>query len=157
MQQPLSPIQKIDEVLRFIASKNGPDSDGPYFYKSAISICTEIQRIDPSTEVSEFIMVMQKLLKDGRIGCEQDVSELFTSQWRNLHFYKTFEGSLFIESGGYHQQELDRKANTLRIQLENSRNRLNQILLVIGAIGAAVGAVALVAWEIYKYFCLEHL
>jgi hypothetical protein len=134
METTLTPIQKIDETLKYIASKDGLNQEGVYYYKSAYSICADIQRIDPSTEVSEVIMILQKLLKDGYIGCEQSAAELYTANWRDVHFYKTFEGSLFREFGGYHQLELDRKANALRMKLENSQNRLNQTLLVIGAV-----------------------
>jgi|SRR5579872_226527 len=159
MAEPLSPIQKIDEVLIFVSSKYPVGRDDLYFYKSFNSVLSEIQRIDPSTEVSELEMILKKLMKDGYVDRMETLAREIVPKGQELlhyHYYKTFEGHLFTESGGYRQQELDRKANALRIRLENSQNQLNQRLLVIGAIGAAVGAIALVGWEMYKYFCLEH-
>ena len=67
----------------------------------------------------------------------------------------SFEGKLFYEEGGYNQLDIDKKINRESIRLKNEKERINQILLVRGAIGAAIGAIGLVIWEMIKYIFLE--
>jgi hypothetical protein len=60
----------------------------------------------------------------------------------------TFDGRLFYESGGYTQEEIN------VVKIENRKDR-RENLLVWGTWAVAVGAIALVVWEMYKTFCLD--
>jgi DNA-binding Lrp family transcriptional regulator len=151
MEQSLSPSQHLDEVLTYLISVehvNPTVTDGDIFSymqkKFPEAAKSKIDRTEVHRRLDK--LIDEKRIK--RYGREGAVAP--------FKYGITFDGKLFIEQGGYHQQELDRKANALGLELENSQNQLNQILLVIGAMGAALGAIALVIWEIYKYFHLEH-
>jgi hypothetical protein len=142
MQQPLTLIQKIDEVLKIIASKEPPNDTGIYTYKSAYRILQEIQQIDESTQVSEFTMILKKLLKDEYVECLQDAAGLLTTQWRDLHFYKTFDGELFVQSGGYTQKfindDLEIQRNRAISSYPLGLNRLTFSLVLATALLVAI-------------------
>ena len=139
MNESLTPIQKLDNILNLIVDS-----------QDSLSGEKIMRLLNLEWNKQELEEILEQIEEDGFIK-NTIKSPLFElSQYRS-----TFKGRLFRVSIGYPQQESDRKENDLRIRLENSRNRLNQILLVIGAIGAALGAIGLIAWEMYKYFCLE--
>ncbi|HMH23098.1 MAG TPA: hypothetical protein VK563_15040 [Puia sp.] len=148
MAEPLSPIQKLDIVLTAI-------SVDPRF-RSARETFDLIRR--PEIELSEIKLILDKLEKDRFATHDYNDDADRNIRKKPTPIYKiSFEGKYFIiEKGGYLKRHQDQNLRRRKIEIENSQNQLNQILLVIGAFGAAVGAIGLVVWEVYKYSHLEN-
>lgn len=148
MIEPLTPIQKLDQVLTCMAQDRG--------HSKLTGVIALVERISGvKYPADKMLQILGKLEKDGFLQSEDRFSSIEQTEIRI--YYITFEGDYFInERGGYRQKKIELDLRRRKIELENSQNQLNQILLVIGAIGAALGAIALVAWEMYKYFHLEH-
>jgi hypothetical protein len=147
VEKPLTPTDKLDEVLRCLAQDRGN--------ASLLDIVGLVKRITSQEYAADkMLQIIRKLVRDGYVDFEKvSIVPPFFSEQR---YAISFDGEFFIlEEGGYRQQQKNEIEDRRKIELENSKNQLNQTLLVIGAIGAAVGTVALVIWEIYKYFCLE--
>ena len=98
------------------------------------------------TDSNEVRAVLEKLKSDG-FALDTDGDR--------ISYQISIDGRLFKEYGGYRQRKEDDDLKREEIRLKNRQDRLNQKLLVIGAFGAAIGALGLVIWEIWKYFHLK--
>ena len=88
--------------------------------------------------------------------------ENFTTQMQareGMTIRRNFDGDLFIESGGYTKQKVDRDKAIQDASLINQRIEKNEERLVKwtknlfwGTLGAAI---ILVSWEMVKTFCIE--
>ena len=76
---------------------------------------------------------------------------------RGYNYLITFDGKLFLKNvGGYRKQKEidDLKIEETKNDLETRRR--NDRRLVVGTFLVAVGAIGLIAWEVYKTFLVEH-
>ena len=137
MANKLTPLQKIDEVLHNISVRN------------ELEIVTNTEKIYQSLGeiypdqigIMELIIIIRKLKKDGYI------EELIFDEVP--HYYKTFDGSLFREQGGYYK----------RNELENSTLKMHKttfFLTWILAIGTSVAALYYLSELLIKWFCCGH-
>ncbi len=92
---------------------------------------------------------MDKLRKDGYIDfvAGQKICNDFRAS-DGLEIRRNFEGTVFIEAGGYVQQAIS------DAKYENRKDSYERKLLY-GTWGIALGAIALVFWEMYKTFVIE--
>ncbi|MDP4285520.1 MAG: hypothetical protein Q8891_13930 [Bacteroidota bacterium] len=110
-------------------------SDKTDFTDEEIKIFTLIQQI-PNYQVRDF------MIDEGYIK-ESDAP----------NFYKLTKLGREIKSvGNISKYKRQKEILINQIELDNRQARLNQKLLVYGAIGAAVGAIGLVIWEVFLFF-----
>ena len=133
----LTPIQKIDTVLKCLWENNSKRLN-------LEEIATILNREKSGVDFGEINNILDKLYQDGKIKMEM-------TQEREYYYRVTFEGSLFIEQGGYTQQQTERDYNA---KLAANLRRLQYHtwwLTVVIAVGTTVAAVYY-AIEVYKYF-----
>jgi hypothetical protein len=122
----LTPNQKLDEILKFLNGKP---------YQPIHAICYNFYSKDPKI-VAEKLPELYQIL--GFLESEQFVTDSGTD------YRLTFPGQQFIEDGGY----IGRHDRTT---IEKNRAVTNELMLRWGAVGAAVGAIALFALELLKF------
>lgn len=149
----ITPIQKLDEVLNFL-NKNHEHQHAVISVQQGLLI-----RLDEST----IGMILNKIVRDGyaemrNVPYEKPIIKGETIKTSEYTYSITFEGQLFLQKGGYGQQESDNilhRANL--VSLENIRKR-NEKLLAYGTIwlalltGALVTTDILVHWDELKHF-----
>ena len=126
-QTPLTPIQKLDVVLKSLATL--PDE------KSALSfdeIFNEIMRRHPSFDKTAFKIELSRILRK-LVGDEYVIKHDVTYKGvsgRNSVFFVSFDGHLFItEKGGYEQKFIDDERENSRLtKLELSRDAQGKAL-----------------------------
>lgn len=114
-------------------------------YKASIAVFTDWNLKNIS--IAEIYMVLAKLIKDGYVRHNEKVipeSNILLS----ADYILTFEGKLFIESGGYVKEQETNAKN-------ESRKDFRERQLLYGTWAVAFGAISLVLWEMYKTFYLE--
>jgi hypothetical protein len=62
-------------------------------------------------------------------------------------------GKVFNETGGYRQKQADINSHRENQEAQRKRNEFRDLLLVIGAIGSAIGTICLFVWDIWKSLC----
>lgn len=105
---------------------------------------------------NEFIQIIEKLERDGYVNIEVDerpsdnrmgtiINGVYTPTLIKYKYYKiTFEGDFFIKSGGYTQQEKDKKLKRISLQILN-------ISLGIGSGAAALYYIGKIVFWIYQH------
>ncbi|HEY5327152.1 MAG TPA: hypothetical protein VIJ27_09130 [Mucilaginibacter sp.] len=152
----LTPIQKLDYVLYYIKNlKHEQVSDATII---AFSINSRVQEIVPEVEA---LMIIKKLIKDGYVN-DSDTNEHGIKQ-----LSVSFEGSVFIERGGYSDQAL-RDANdtekqkreivrlrNLDIHSEENQKSLNRLTLwlALGSGALALIELAKILMPAFQYYC----
>ena len=149
----LSPIQQLDIILKFLSSDRG------YAELSYI-----LQRLEKDKNFAvkfdgdDTIRILDKLYKDGYVDRE-DIptgrNDIRTHQPELIRrYWISFEGKVFVETGGY-EQKIKRDAIMIDSAEKFAKaSRKNEHRLVIGTWAVAIGAIALVLWEMYKTFYL---
>lgn len=91
---------------------------------------------------------IEKIREDGYAYVVNDGTYVTTMEINNKWMVRrSYKGEMLVLDGGY--ENLYRRNETRRI---NQIRR--EILLIVGTLVAGLGAIALVAWEIYKRFYL---
>jgi hypothetical protein len=160
MEAEISPIQKLDTVLKIIAVKYPTGVGEQYFYKTLRSVFDEVKKLIPNAELSELVMILNKLIKDEYAEMMKETA--FGTIDEKEYYSITFEGKLFLQQGGYQIKEIEDKNNRMRMdELEKRQNQNEQRLIklnrwvAIGSVGAAVGSIGILIWEM-RYW-LAHL
>lgn len=152
----LTPIHKLDEVLKILASnygKAGIDFDSLYNKTKNIIVDdgNELQEILEKLFDDNFIIVFDRnsnVIKD--IGAKESTLVRFT-------FYKIkFEGRYFLKQGGYTIQE---KSEGLKKQeiIDGKALRIrNDSRLIFGTYLVAAVGLGLIIWEMIKTFLIDN-
>lgn len=141
----MNPLEKLDRVLDILLQFEGI---------SFLFLMQEIRKRNLHIENQEAMLILKKITKDGYAELISEKGEI-SGKPIIATCVISFEGKVFIEQGGYVKKEANDNLYSEQVRIENRRNQLNQKLLVCGAIGAALGAIGLVAWEMYKTFSLH--
>jgi hypothetical protein len=156
METTVTPIQKLDLVLDFLANnfKAKPwITDGVLY--------TELVALHPELGIDEFgsdlIRILEKLIKDGNVDFHDTHfptdAGVFGPQENILRRYKiTFDGKLLSENGGYQQvlkssETRKRWEDSLLEKGERNGEWLNFLTLILG-----IGTIALAVVEIVKLY-----
>ena len=154
MNEKLSPIQKLDYVLEFLARNEyakGGITDG--------KLIDEISKVHPQFKQgndygSDMIRLLEKLVKDENV-IHDDVGY----SDRPKVYRITFEGKLLIQHGGYISDYNNKIAKEKAISDQNQRMEKNEERLVEWtkrlAYMTIAAALIIVAWEMYKTFYLD--
>lgn len=151
----LSAIEQLDIVLKFLSDDRGY-ADLSYILNRLEKDKNFLVKFDGDNT----IRILDKLHKDGYVDREDiptSRDNIFTNQPEMLRrYWISFEGKVFVETGGY--KEAIRKENIKMKAIENAElvRLRNDKRLVYGTWAVAVGAIALVVWEMIKTFYLEH-
>jgi|GEM_PF-3553513 len=140
----LNNLKKIDEVLKYLASIERPNS-----FREFYEMKTELEKRGLQYDEFELWIIMDKLCKDNYVSTEDKnvnyidentKGESKDTQRTNHRFYITYDGRMFISKrlGGYKWEENKEYANTL-FQFTTTA------LLAIGTFG-------LLVWEIFKAY-----
>lgn len=149
----MTPIEMMDTVLLFLNKDHEYQNSIPSVHKG----------IEHKFDQATVHNVLDKLVKDG-YAVMIDVkyldpiikeNSIKTSAWT----YKiTFEGQLFIQKGGYHQQEADNILHRASRETDERLRKRNEKLLARGTIWLAILTGALVLTEILVHWNeLRHL
>ena len=147
-----NPIQKLDEVLNFL-NKNHEHQHAVISVKEGLSI-----KLDESI----IGMILDKIVRDGyaemrNVPYEKPIIKGDTIKISEYTYSITFEGQLFLQKGGYGQQESDNILHRANLETLESIRRRNEKLLSRGTIWLAVLTGALVVTEILVHWCeLKH-
>ena len=151
----LSPIDQLDYVLNFLAT-----SDLAKEPLTTIKILVEFRdKHDLEFQAGDLNRILDKLV-DERYIHKKTVDDipyyLKDSQPPSFSdmYSITFDGKLFNQIGGYKEKYRKDNLEAANIRSDLALRKRNDRLLAIGTVGVAIGALALVAWEIYKYFVL---
>lgn len=153
----LSPIQQLDEVLRFLAIS-------PYA-KGIVSDADIHSHINtPSYKITEsdLIKVLKKLVKDEYILCEEitghylNVRTLLEEPYKKDTYKITWEGNVFITyEGGYTNRILKKEKETRDLLELNHKTQKTQTRMVtltwILAVSTAIASCYYLL-EIWKYY-----
>ena len=133
----LTPIDKLDSVLKFICTSDFWVTGNPekYIYGKYN------QRHNGIIAEPEFMKILDKLVKDGYL-------DKSIGHEKAYEYTLTFDGMVFNQAGGY-KRESEINAKT------ESQKDFRELMLLYGTWAVAIGALALVVWEIYKTFVLE--
>jgi hypothetical protein len=152
----MTPIYMLDRVLEWF-SIDEPIKDKNYVsrlgalrslaYSSFVLTYPEFE----TTQFEEYFpLILDHLEKDGYLKI---VSDQTTT---NKAYSITFSGKLFSQAGGYAAKIAFDQIKEESIKADLALRKRNDRRLVIGTFLVAFGAIALVLWEMYKTFCLEH-
>lgn len=149
-----TPIEKLDAVLNFL------NTDHEYQHK----VIGVQQGLSIKSDVPTIHKVLDKLVKDGyaeMINMPIDPPiNLGNGFFKSSEFLYTitFEGQVFIQKGGYHQQEADSILHRASHETHERLRRRNEKLLSRGTIWLAILTGALVLTEILVHWNeLRHL
>lgn len=135
----MTPLEKLNYVLE----KTHHQRD--YFHIQE-DLCNDNNL---SVDKHNLNMILNKLQKDGYVDFIAGERYVTGQQaGEGITIRRNFDGDLFLSSGGYIKQ-----AATIESSERIKNNR--EIHLVRGTWAVAIGAIALVLWEMYKTFCLE--
>lgn len=102
-------------------------------------------------------LVLNKLVKDGYVECvmQKRVNWNTKEELNEMCYRLTFEGKVFIKDGGYSRKyDLETMSINSMKTYEKTRSR-NEMLVIVGTIGAALFAGGILFWEIYKTLYLK--
>lgn len=155
----MNEIEKLDTVLRYMASMY-PQSFAerhPIIANQILEVHPEL-RTESNDFTAELFFILQKLSEDGYV--RQEVGD----PHGRTHYAITFNGAYFIKyDGGYQglqnrrdfqaylETQRERKVDALASFQRKQAARLN--LLTAWAVG---GTIALLLWELVKYFVFDH-
>jgi hypothetical protein len=139
MSKKLSPLERLDLVLKSIAQHSNPDIDMQMLYSRITQNNFNSAFVDGWIGVDKAV---KKLLKDGFISeAIRDATHIDEkgekTEYKIAWYSITFEGEVFLEQGGY-----------------ISRSRKETILADLQSVqtwAIAVGTLGLLIWEIWKY------
>ena len=157
-----TPEQKLDSVLNLLSeTKHTINIKGSSVNALDIGeIGIFINKSEQTISENEIYLIIDKLYKDEYISyyeTNNKVDKLFAAYVLDRNYYYiTFEGRVFLKEGGYVQKEKDKILERAVYESEFNRRKWIDRLIVFGTIFAGLGASALVIWEMYKYFYLEH-
>lgn len=139
--QPKNPNEKLNFVLDYIKQQRE--------YNDLYREIDEHANIRGQFYPGEIDLIMDKLRADGYVDFIAG-NHLGTTQRASdgLQMRRSFEGTVFISKGGY-VKEAELNATVERIR--NNRERM----LSVGTVLLAIGTFLLVAWEMYKTYCIE--
>jgi hypothetical protein len=162
MTNKLSPEQMLDEALEFLLKWNAgsflwykDDAVGNNFADNTINVSQDrlVRYLkDIKVEDKLHMPIIYHLIKDGYIE----------ASWFSDHDKKigydpnqikiTFDGIIFRRAGGYvkAQQRILRQ-EAIRIAKENNALK-REFLIIIGTLGATIGTIGLLIWEIFKFY-----
>lgn len=98
---------------------------------------------------SEINRMFEQLEKDGMMMTTQSGEPIQALTLKGMDWISP-------EMGGYTQERVDKISERNRLVLFDRRMEKSTCVLAWGTVGVAIGAIALVMWEIYKTFCIEH-
>jgi len=129
----LSPIQKLDKVLKILSENT-----------SNTFILFIVDKSNAKISGADATLVLGKLEKDGYVKYF-DGNAAGTTFYSALGYSITFEGLVFYQQGGYERK--------LSIGVLNE-NRLwrNDTLLIRGTWFAGIAAIFLLLWQVYIYY-----
>lgn len=140
-----SPIKQLDVLLSL------------FFKNKQFHSFRDISRLEELKEIaqSDIPLILDKLIDDGYVKEYQNAFQggVDIERWSSYNI--TFYGKLFFKSGGYEEKERVDKININKIESDLILRKRNDHRLVIGTFVVGIGALALVAWELIKYFFLE--
>lgn len=149
-----TPIEKLDAVLNFL------NSDHEYQHK----VIGVHQGLTSKFDEATVHKALDKLVTDGyaimrEIKIDPPIATgggfYKASEWT---YIISFEGQLFIQKGGYHQQEADNILHRVNLETLERIRRRNEKLLSRGTIWLAILTGALVLTEILVHWNeLRHL
>ncbi len=153
----LTPIEKLDEVLKIIASVELTDGS---IRTEFISI--KLNQIGIKINVSELERIIDKLVKDDYADFEDKVPSPNTP-FSLPHYFITFDGFLLLENGGYKQDLINKNSETKRIDdldkksiyLSDRMNRLT-FWVVVGSIGLLLMEIVKFVVANPHFFCFGH-
>jgi hypothetical protein len=142
-------MYKIENLDRVLASFNRI-SESPLSF-------TEIEQgLDFQIALQELDAIVLKLAKDGYITPKEVISKSPINEYR---YYLSFDGLMFLEQGGYVGELNYKLAKEKAISDQNQRMERNEELLVKWtkrlSYMTIVAALIIVAWEMYRTFCLH--
>ena len=171
LKDKLSILQKIDLVLKAIAQNSHPLNASPDIsYRELYNILTE-RGFNNAYIIGEFKLIIAKLLRDGyvasRKGGETHIDTDGNKNTYVVHYYSvTFEGIVFIESGGYIGQNEERKktSNAQRSlhQLQQQQTKMQRWIVILTFVlaGTAIPSALYYILEIIDWigtpFCRFH-
>lgn len=138
---PKTPNEKLNFILDYIKQQRS--------YNDLYREIDEHANFKGQFSPGEIDLIMDKLRDDGYIDyiAGQKISkELRASD--GLDMRKNFNGMMFNDAGGYVQKAISEKTDR---ELRDSRDKR----LSNGTVWLAVGTFLIVAWEMYKTFCLD--
>lgn len=157
----LTPIQKLDEVLKIIAPKDNNPATSVYesniisILKTSFDV-TDAHAIEISNQMPQ---ILEKLIKDGYI-----VLDTKRIEGENLgkigkkSYLITFEGEVFNEEGGYKQKYINENDENIRLETLERFQKVNAhrmtcltIVLVVSALVAAIYYLTELYWQ-YHWF-----
>lgn len=138
---PKTPNEKLNFVLDYIKQQRS--------YNDLYREIEEHANFKGQFSPGEIDLIMDKLRDDGYIDyiAGQQISKTMRAS-DGLEIRKNFNGMIFHDSGAYVQKAINDK------KIED-RKESREKQLLYGTWGVAVGAVALVLWEMYKTFVIE--
>jgi DNA-binding PadR family transcriptional regulator len=141
-----TPIEKLDCILAFLNSDNE--------YQHSVKNVTD--SISIKLNSPEVHKVLDKLVKDGyaemrNVPYEKPIVKEETVKTSEYTYIITFEGQLFLQKGGYRQQEIDNNLHRASLETLESIRRQNERLLSSGTVWLAILTGALVLTEILTH------
>jgi hypothetical protein len=136
------------DVLDYILSESYHPED--YFeYKNRILPLLVSNNFFKNQDEYLLRMFLNKLHQDGYIDFIAGERFVVGQQaGEGMTIRRNINGHIFLSNGGYTQERINAVKN-------ESRKDHREKYLLWGTWAVAFGAIALVAWEMYKTFCLE--
>ena len=156
----MTPIEKLDTVLSYLANLKIPYQPLNHGNIMADMIYNNHDFAKQDYFSKELKSILNKLYDDGYVEIDKNETgklDLSGKKGFNEYYSITFNGTYFInELDGYqgqHQQKISEniRLGKLEIFQRKQAERLNELTLL-----AVVGTIALVLWEILKYFLFDH-
>ena len=131
----LSPEQKLDVVLQMLVNIS---EEHTVRYKEVV-VTVNAQGYD-----KEIFEILLKLLKDGYITSTSDTG--------HGQYYSNFDGRLFIDKGGYQEQQRLDKIIADQNALTLSQSQTNARLVVFWTSVASVVGALLLLWQVFSWY-----
>ena len=154
--QYFSPSKQLDMVLEIFADPNL--SDEYYCSNTLLGVFLLIRNIN--TDKSHCLAILNQLQEDGYLtNNDQELikKKMEPQKMENgeTYFALTFKGKIFISQRGYSQREEDKAQERVRLENAEKRLRKHDFWLRAGGIGAGIGAILILIWDVSKY-CVDH-
>lgn len=150
----LTATEHLDIVLKFLYNDRG--------HSDLISILERLEKEKNfllKIDGDDGVRILNKLIKDGYVEF-QEVRLSYENPMTNepiivRRYWISFEGKIFVETGGY-KEAIRKEAAQIKANETDVLVKLrNDKRLVIGTWVVAIGAIALVLWEMIKTFLIE--
>lgn len=141
--------EKLDAVLNYLNDKKD-ESDCYYGYGLQRTYSKPKEMTLTRREVTN---ILNKLYADGYLNLKMQGTESIAQNVDVAHYSINFNGEVLLQQGGYTQAfldkelEIEKKKQDLRISQRNERT------VKYASVSAAVGAVGILIFEIYRFFC----